>query len=69
MVRIPPQGFRKTSEFGRSIAEAKLRAYSSTLVCEWSASRPGPFTPKERAPGTHRMRGWVGRRAGLDDMK
>jgi hypothetical protein len=33
---------------------------------EWSASRPGRFTPGERAPGTHWIGGWVGRRAVLD---
>jgi hypothetical protein len=33
---------------------------------EWSASRPARFTPKERAPGTHWIGGWVGRRAVLD---
>jgi hypothetical protein len=27
---------------------------------EWSASRPGRFTPRERAPGTHWIRDWVG---------
>jgi hypothetical protein len=27
---------------------------------EWLASRPGRFTPRERAPGTHWIRGWVG---------
>jgi hypothetical protein len=26
---------------------------------EWSASRPGSFTPEERAPGTHYIGGWV----------
>jgi len=26
----------------------------------WSASHPGRFTPKERAPGTHWLGGWVG---------
>jgi hypothetical protein len=26
---------------------------------EWSASRPGRFTPRERAPGTHWIEGWV----------
>jgi len=26
---------------------------------EWSASRPGRFTPKERTPGTHWIGGWV----------
>jgi hypothetical protein len=33
---------------------------------EWSASHPGHFTPRERAPGTHWLGGWVGPRAILD---
>jgi hypothetical protein len=33
---------------------------------EWSASRPGRFTPRIGAPGTHWIRGWVGPRAVLD---
>jgi hypothetical protein len=33
---------------------------------EWSASRSGRFTPRERVPGTHWIRGWVGPRAVLD---
>jgi hypothetical protein len=34
---------------------------------EWSASRPGRFTPKERTPGTRWIGGWVGPMgAGLD---
>jgi hypothetical protein len=36
---------------------------------EWSNSRPGRFTPGERAPGTHWIGGWVDLRAGLDDLK
>jgi hypothetical protein len=36
---------------------------------EWSASRPGRFTHRERAPGTHWIGGWVDPRAGLDDTK
>jgi hypothetical protein len=31
-----------------------------------SASRPGCFTPRERAPFTHWIGGWVGTRVGLD---
>jgi hypothetical protein len=31
-----------------------------------SASRPGRFTPEERAPGTQWTAGWVGPRAVLD---
>jgi hypothetical protein len=30
---------------------------------ELSASRPGRFTPRERAPGVHWIGGWVGPRA------
>jgi hypothetical protein len=33
---------------------------------EWSASHPGCFTPRERAPRTHWIEGWVGPRAILD---
>jgi hypothetical protein len=33
---------------------------------EWSASRPGRFNPRERAPGTHWIEGWVGFRDVLD---
>jgi hypothetical protein len=33
---------------------------------EWSASRRGLFTPRERALGTHWIGGWVGPRGGLD---
>jgi hypothetical protein len=33
---------------------------------EWSASHPGRFTPRERAPGTHWIGGWVSPRAVLD---
>jgi hypothetical protein len=34
-----------------------------------SVSRHGRFTPKERAPGTHWIGGWVGPRAGLDKVE
>jgi hypothetical protein len=34
----------------------------------WSASRPGCFNPREKAPGTHWIGGWVGPRAGLDTV-
>jgi hypothetical protein len=35
---------------------------------EWSATRPGRFTPRERASGTHWTGGWVGLRAVLDSV-
>jgi hypothetical protein len=44
--------------------------YTPTLVGgERSTSRPGRFTSVEKAPGTHWIGGWVGPRAGLDDIK
>jgi hypothetical protein len=36
---------------------------------EWSALRPGRFTPGERAPGTHWIGGWVDTRVGLHDAE
>jgi hypothetical protein len=36
---------------------------------EWLASRPGHFTPGERAPCTHWIEGSVGARARLDDVE
>jgi hypothetical protein len=42
---------------------------TSALVGEWSDSRPGRFTPGERAPGTHWIGGWVDLRAGLDNFE
>jgi hypothetical protein len=33
---------------------------------EWSSSRPSRFTPRERAPGTQWIGGWVGPRASVD---
>jgi hypothetical protein len=42
---------------------------SALVGDEWSASRLGLFTPRERAPGTHWIGGWVDPKAGLDDME
>jgi hypothetical protein len=36
---------------------------------EWSASRPGRLTARERGPGTLCIEGWVDPRTGLDDME
>jgi hypothetical protein len=48
--------------------EVKLHSFFDlgTRWGEWSASRPGRFTPRERAPGTHWIGGWVGPTAVLD---
>jgi hypothetical protein len=42
---------------------------SALVGGECSASRSGRFIPGERAPGTHWIGGWVGPRAGLDDVE
>jgi hypothetical protein len=43
---------------------------TSALVGEeWSASRPGSFTPRMSVAGTHWMGGWLGSRAGLGDAE
>jgi hypothetical protein len=41
--------------------EAKLHAFLTSALdgSEWSASRPGRFTPRERVPGTNWIGGWV----------
>jgi hypothetical protein len=36
---------------------------------ELSVSRPGPFSPAEGAPSTHRTAGWVDPRGSLDDVE
>jgi hypothetical protein len=46
------------------------RFFTSALAGgERSASRPGRFTPGERAPGTHWIEGWLGPWIGLNDME
>jgi len=35
----------------------------------WSASRPGRFTPRERAPSIQWIGGWVGPRAVLEAVE
>jgi hypothetical protein len=43
---------------------------TSTVVWgEWSVSRPGRSTFRERAPCTYWMGGWVGPRTSLDDVE
>jgi hypothetical protein len=42
---------------------------SALVGGERSASRPGRFTPGERAPCTHWIGGWVDPRADLDDTE
>jgi hypothetical protein len=48
--------------------EVQLHAFLAWALdgSEWSTSRPGRFTPRERAPGTHWIGGWVGPRGVLN---
>jgi hypothetical protein len=48
--------------------EVEIHAYLTSALDggKWSASLPGRFTPKERAPGTHWIWGRVNPRAVLD---
>jgi hypothetical protein len=50
--------------------EVQLHAFLSSVLDggEFSASHTGRFTPRERAPGTHWIEGWVGPRAGLNTV-
>jgi hypothetical protein len=43
--------------------------FTSALGGEWSASRAGRFTTRERAPSTHWIGGCVDPRPGLDDVE
>jgi hypothetical protein len=43
-----------------------MHSLASVLDDEWSASRPGRFTRRERTAATHWIGGWVGPRAFLD---
>jgi hypothetical protein len=36
---------------------------------EWSAKHAGCFTPRDKAPVTHSIEGWVGSIGGLDILE
>jgi hypothetical protein len=42
---------------------------SALVGGEWTTSRPGRFTPGERAPSTHWIGGWVDLRGGLNYLE
>jgi hypothetical protein len=46
-----------------------IHIFFTSALAGASASRPCRFTPGERTPGTHWIGGWVGPRAGLDDVE
>jgi hypothetical protein len=64
-----PCAFFKSTTPWRRIGEWRYSSTQSLTSAfdggEWSASRPGRFTLRERAPGTNWIGGWVDSRAGL----
>jgi hypothetical protein len=55
--------------YGRVVVYNHVFLTLALVGGEWSASRPSPFTPGERAPCTHCIGRWVGPRTGLDDVE
>jgi hypothetical protein len=53
----------------RHMLKVKVSWTSALEVDKWSASRPGRFTPGERAPGTHWVGSWVGPKASLETVE
>jgi hypothetical protein len=58
-----------TKTYGGVDVEIQIFSTSALVGSEWSVSRPGRFTPKERDFDIHWIEGWVGLKAGLDDME
>jgi hypothetical protein len=50
------------------IVEVYLHEFYALDRGEWSASRPGRFNVEVRVAGTHWIGGWMGPRAGLDEV-
>jgi hypothetical protein len=67
--RPPLVGEVSMKAYGGVDVQIHIFLTSALVGGEWSASRPGRFTPRETAPGTHCIGGWVDPRAGLDNME
>jgi len=68
-VCIPSLIKHHTTKTYRGVEVQLFASLTSALDgSEWSASRPGRFNARERAPGTHWIRGSVGRIAGVDTV-
>jgi hypothetical protein len=55
--------------YGGVFVEIYIFLTSALVGGEWSASLSSRFTPGEIAHDTHWIGGWVGPRAGLDDVE
>jgi hypothetical protein len=63
VLQLSTTPWRHIGEFRYSSTQSLISALDGG---EWSASRPGRFTPRERAPRTHWIGDWVDSRAVLD---
>jgi len=57
---------RHEGELGEWRYSSTLSLTSALYGGEWSAARPGRFTPRKRTTPSHWIRGWVGPRAVQD---
>jgi len=61
---LGPFSFNCAARHGSVLGEWRYSATHSLTSAldggEWSASRPGRFTPMESDPGTHWIGGWMG---------
>jgi hypothetical protein len=57
------------SSYGGVDVQIHISLILALVGGEWPASHHCCFTPRERAPTTHWMGGWVGPGAGLDDVE
>jgi hypothetical protein len=55
--------------YGEVDVQSHIFFTSALAGGEWSASGTGRFAPRKTATGTHWIKGWVGPRAGLDDVE
>jgi hypothetical protein len=55
--------------YGGVAVQIHIFLTSELVGGKWSASCPSCFTPRERAPSSHWIGGWVGPRASLDNVE
>jgi hypothetical protein len=55
--------------YGRVAVYVHIFLTSALAGGEWLVSRSGHFTPRETAPDTHWIGGWVALRDGLDAVE
>jgi len=65
--------FGHVRSYPRELDFARITCIVTTaclcIGCKWSASRPSPLTPKQRAPSTYGKGGWVRPAASLNSLQ